>query len=249
MSRRKMALPSNWNGTRGSWLNLILPFAFFLFGCSQLNSLPFVAIDNAGTANEPYSQLTGNLVTTVPYGSTFRIPDKWLDWKPYPNLFLSREEIQDLTKTNGFDSVVGEAKTVASVVSLEYCAGHLGNQQWNAGIAADQVRIYFPATTTDELASRVKNGAINAAIGSFDQASLKIEKPYGSWDKFTIKYLVTGGHTILFREIDFYIRGCGDKSVLFVFMHSVGGIEYVSPILDSFSWPGQCKDNTPTSRN
>ncbi len=249
VSKSSMALGVEWSCKRILLLNLLLLYVVFVCGCSQLNNLPFAAVDDAGTAEEPYSELEGNLVRTVPYGATFRIPEKWLEWKPYPNVFLSREEIRDLTNTNGFDSIIGEARTVASVVSLEYCAGHMGHQRWNAGIVSDQVRIYFPADTTDELASRIENGAMLAATSSFKKASLQTESTHGHWRKFTIEYLQTGEHTILFREIDFYLRRCTDKSVLFVFMHSVGGTEYINPILESFSWPGQCADTIPTSHN
>lgn len=216
---------------------LILSLVGLLFGCSD-RSTRTLSSTNPPTrkrSDEPYALLEGSIVRTIPNGATFEIPYVWLEPKPAKNFFLSRQEIADLRQTNGFDSLIGEAKTMDSVLPLESCVAHLGDQRWNAGVVSDQVRLYITDVQIEEVVRRIQNDAIEAARRSFDRANLT-SYAGDPWRKFTIEYFSAPTHAILLREIEFYVRRFEETTVMFVFLHSVGGDEYVEPVLSSFRW-------------
>lgn len=226
--RRVFSSPFRWG--------LILTLVGFLFGCID-RSTGSVSTNASTTkrSNEPYALLEGSIVRAIPNGATFEIPDVWLEPKPDKNFFLSREEIADLRRTNGFDSLIGEAKTMDAVLPLEFCVAQLGDKRWNSGVVSDQVRLYITDTPIEEVVRRIQNDAIEAARSSFDRANLT-SYAGDPWQKFTIEYFSAPTHALLFREIDFYVRRFEEKTVMFVFLHSVGSDEYVEPVLRSFRW-------------
>ena len=122
------------------------------------------------------------------------------------------------------------------MIPFEDCAAHVGEKGWITGVISDQVRIYASDLQPEEIKSRILNDAVNTALGVFDKANVTVGK-YGEWDKVTLSYFEASGHTLLFRDIDFYVRSFDSKSVVFVFLHAVGGGKELIPILDSFRWP------------
>jgi hypothetical protein len=193
--------------------------------------------------NSPYSVLEGTAVRIKPYNAAFEIPESWITYKPISieppkNLYLSWQDLNELNQldfNNGF-SDEDDAQVMRFVLPFENCAAHVGSMSWGNGNTNDlQARIFVVDSNSQEITEKIKNQGLSKAQNVFKSAELASEN-YGTWEKQKLSVLKTGSHTLLFKDIDFYYRSFGSKTVVFVFVHQSGWDEKIKQILDSFNW-------------
>ncbi len=193
--------------------------------------------------NSPYSVLEGAVVRIKPYDATFEIPESWITYKslsiePPKNLYLSWQDLNELNHldfNNGF-SDEDDAQVMRSVIAFENCATHVGSMSWGNGNTNDlQARVFVVDSNSQEITEKIKNQGLSKARSVFKSAELASEN-YGTWEKQKLSVLKTGSHTLLTKDIDFYYRSFGNKTVIFVFVHQWGWDEKIKEILDSFNW-------------
>ena len=219
--------------TRTSGLaSFIVVLAFCLLGCEPAPTPSNVY---------PYSILEGRTVKIMPYGATFVLPEAWIS-PTYggKNLFLSRDELASISQP----AWGNESRVMNSVLPFSDCAVHAGERGWGNGTVSDQARVYVLEMTPDEVATRIERDGLATSARAFDKAVFTAGS-FGDWKHFTINYFYAPTHAFMFRDIDFYFRSFGDKTVVFVFLHSVGGTKYIPPILNSFEWK-QNSENWPS---
>lgn len=194
--------------------------------------------------NSPYSILEGTIVRIKPYDATFEIPESWVTYKPISieppkNLYLSWQDLNELDNFDfnhplGFDKE--DAQVMRSALPFENCAAHIGSKSWGNGNSGDlQVRVFVVDSNSQEITEKIKNQGLSKAQSVFDSAKLASEN-YGAWEKQKLSVLKTGSHTLLFKDIDFYYRSFGNKTVVFIFVHQWGWDDTIKQILDSFKW-------------
>jgi hypothetical protein len=194
--------------------------------------------------NSPYSVLEGTTVKIKPYDATFKIPEGWLTPKivsgePTKNFYLSWQDLNELERFDfnhryGFDKK--DAEVMRSALPFENCAAHVGDRAWGNGFTGDlQARVFVVDLNSQETTEKIKNQGLNKAQSVFDRAELA-SGSYGNWEKQKLSVLEMGSHTLLTKDIDFYYRSFGNKTVIFVFVHQWGWDETIKEILDSFNW-------------
>jgi hypothetical protein len=192
--------------------------------------------------NSLYSILEGTIVRIKPYDATFEIPESWINYKPISieppkNLYLSWQDLNELERFDfnhplGFDKK--DAQIMRSALPFEDCAAHIGSMSWGNGNTNDlQTRVFIVASSSQEVIEKIKNQGVSKAQSVFDEAEL-VSENYGNWGKQKMHVLETGSHTLLFKDITFYHRSFGNKTVVFVFVHQSGWDEMIKKILDSF---------------
>lgn len=199
--------------------------------------------------NSPYSVLEGTTVRIKPYDATFMIPESWLTPKqisgePNKNLYLSWQDLNELNHFDfnhplGFD--LEEAQVMRAVLPFENCAAHVGDKGWGNGLWNDlQGRVYVTDLTPEEVAGRVEKQGLNKAAEVFERASVKSSK-HGNWEKRTLDILDAPAWSclILGKNLDFYYRSFGDKTVVIVFLHTDRFDKEINLILDSFKWSNE----------
>jgi hypothetical protein len=196
--------------------------------------------------NSPYSILEGRTIRLKPYDATFEIPESWITYKPISieppkNLYLSWQDLNELNQldfNNGF-SDEDDAQVMRFVLPFENCAAHVGSKSWGNGNTGDlQARVFVVDSNSQEITEKIKNQGLRKAQNVFKTAKLASEN-YETWEKQKLSVLKTGSHTLLFKDIDFYNRSFGNKTVVFVFVHQSGWDETIKEILDSFKWKNQ----------
>jgi hypothetical protein len=194
--------------------------------------------------NSPYSVLEGTTVKIKPYDATFKIPDSWIAYKPISieppkNLYLSWQDLNELDDFDfnhplGFDKK--DAQVMRSALPFENCAAHVGSMSWGNGNTNDlQTRVFVVDSPPQEVTEKIKNQGLSKAQSVFDKAKLASEN-YGIWEKQKLSVLEMGSHTLLTKDIDFYYRSFGNKTVIFVFVHQWGWDKTIKEILDSFNF-------------
>lgn len=194
--------------------------------------------------NSPYSVLEGTTVRIKPYDVTFEITEKWITYKPISieppkNLYLSWQDLNELERFDfnhplGFDKE--DAQIMRSALPFENCAAHIGSMSWGNGNTNDlQTRVFVVDSNFKEITEKIKNQGLSKAQAVYDEAKL-ISENYRTWEKQKVSIFDAEGHTLLKKDIDFYYRSFGNKTVVFVFVHQWGWDETIKQILDSFKW-------------
>ncbi len=216
--------------------------AIYLFAWDKIKTLNPYGATHSSENNSPYSLLEGRTIRLKPYDATFDIPEDWLAPKPAleppKNLYLSWQDFNELNQldfNNGF-SDEEDAKVMNSVLPFENFAAHVGSKGWGNGLTSDlQARVFVVNLNSQQVTEKIKNQGLNKALSVFEKASLTSGN-YGTWEKQTMGVLKMGSHTLLFKDIDFYYRSFGNKTVVFVFIHQSGWDETIKQILSSFKW-------------
>lgn len=184
----------------------------------------------------PHSVLEGTTVRIQPYDATFEVPATWLTPESIPtpekNLYLSRSELNQLYWDNGNDKE--DAQVFDAVLPFRSCAAHFGDRGWGNYFWNDlQGRVYVVDLTPEEVATAVETRGLNKSLSVFEDAELFSEH-YGAWQKRQLHVLDAPTHFMLMKSFDFYYRRCGDKTVVFVFLHAGGFEPAIEGILNSF---------------
>lgn len=190
--------------------------------------------------NSPYSVLEGTTIRIKSYNATFEIPESWLTPNPVPtpakNLHLSYQDLNELYWNDGSD--VEEAQVINSVLPFENCAAHVGDRGWGNYLWNDlQGRVYITDLTPGEVAARVEKQGRDKASKVFEHAAV-ISGNHGKWEKRTLDILDAPSWSdfILGKNLDFYYRPFGNKTVVFVFLHTDSFDKEINLLLDSFKW-------------
>lgn len=215
--------------------------AIYLYSRDKVKTLNPFRATHSPENNSPYSVLEGSTVRLRPYNATFDIPGSWLAPKPVPtpakNLHLSRQDLSELYWNDGRDAE--DARVINSVLPFEDCAAHVGDRGWGNYLWNDlQARVYVVDLTPEEIAVRIEERGLEQALNVFEGASLTKEER-GGWQKLTINITDAPTHFILMKDLDFYYRSFGNKTVVFVFLHAGGFDETISGILNSFKWSNE----------
>jgi hypothetical protein len=210
----------------------------YLFSPNKIRTLNPVRATHSSENKSPYSVLEGRTVRLKPYDATFDIPESWLTPDPVPepakNLYLSWQELNELYWNNGSDDE--DAKVINSVLSFGDCAAHFGDRGWGNYLWNDlQGRVYVVDSTPEEIAATIESRGLRKASKVFEGASLTSENR-GAWQKLTLRIMDAPSHFILMKDLDFYFRSCGSKTVVFVFLHAGGFSETICEILGSFKY-------------
>jgi hypothetical protein len=210
----------------------------YFFAWDKITTLIFPTAIHSSENNSPYSLLEGTTVWLKPYDATFDIPESWLTPRPERNLNLSWQELNEVHRNNGHDEFDGEdAQVMASVISFENCAAHVGDKGWGNSLWNDlQARVYVVDLKPEEIAERIEKQGLNKASDVFEEASLSSGN-YGEWHKQTLGVLEAPTHFMLQKNIDFYYRSFAGRTVVFVFIQAGGYDEVINQILSSFRWP------------
>ncbi len=202
-------------------------------------SNPYRATHCAESSN-PYSVLEGTTVRIKPYNATFEIPESWLIPNPVPtpakNLHLSYQDLNELYWNDGGD--VEEAQVLNSVLPFENCAAHVGDRGWGNYLWNDlQDRVYITDLTPGEVTARVEKQGRDEASKLFEGADV-ISGNHGKWEKRTLDILDAPSWSdfMLGKNLDFYYRRFGNKTVVFVFLHTESFDKEINLLLDSFKW-------------
>lgn len=122
---------------------------------------------------------------------------------------------------------------------LEDCAAHFGDRGWGNYLWNDlQGRVYVVDSTPEEIAARIERQGLSKALNVFEGASLTSEN-YGAWQKRTLNITDAPTHFILMKNLDFYYRSFGNKTIVFVFLHAGGFDKTINGILNSFKWSNE----------
>lgn len=183
--------------------------------------------------NSPHSVLEGRTVRIQPYNATFDLPESWVGPTYGKNLFLSGTELMSISEPTSGQHIYYESEVMNSVVLFSNCAVHAGEKGWNESVS-DQVRVYIVSLTSEEVGTRIEHDGLRTAGRVFDKATYTAGN-FGEWSHSTLHYFNAPTHALLYRDIDFYFRSFGEKTVIFVFLHSVGNHKHLS-IISSFKW-------------
>lgn len=197
--------------------------------------------------NSPYSVLESTTVKIKPYDATFEIPESWITYKSYSgepkkNLYLSWQDLNELERFDfnhipGFDKE--DAQVMRSVLPFENCAAHIGSMSWGNGNWNDlQARILVTDLKPEDIAARVEKQGLDKASEVFERASVKSGN-HGLWEKRTLDLIDAPTHFILSKNLDFYYRSFGAKTVIVVFIQAGRFEKEVNLILDSFKWSNE----------
>lgn len=186
--------------------------------------------------DRPYSVLEGNTVRIEPYDASFQIPEAWLTPvtvpEPVQNLYLSRMDLAAVYWKNGGDEE--DAQVINAALPFEDCAAHVGDRDWGNYFWNDlQVRVYVVDLTPEEITMRIKWRGLPQAQSVFEDAFI-VHDDEGEWHKLTFKIMDAPTHFILMKNLDFYYRPVGEKTVVFVFLHAGGFQPTIDGILSSF---------------
>lgn len=211
---------------------------FFVFVWDDVKFLAFYTETHSLEKNSPYSVLEGSTIRIKPYDATFTIPDGWLTPNPIPepakNLYLDYDDLNALYWNDGSDEE--DAQVINSVLSFDNCAAHFGDRGWGNYMWNDlKGRVYIVNQTTEEVATRIEKQGLRKASSVFERASLKSDQ-YGLWQRKTLDILDAPTHFMLYKDLDFYYRPFGDKTVVFVFLHADRFEKEITLVLDSFKW-------------
>lgn len=215
--------------------------SIYLFARDKINFQNPFRLTHSSENDSPYSLLEGRTVRLKPFDATFEIPESWLTPKPVPtpakNLHLSRQDLNELYWNDGGDAE--DARVINSVLSFEDCAAHVGDRGWGNYLWNDlQGRVYVVGLTPEALATRIETRGLGKALSVFEGASLTSESR-GAWQKLTLRITDAPTHFILMKNLDFYYRSFGNKTVVFVFLHAGGFDENIDGILNSFEWSNE----------
>lgn len=212
-----------------------------LFAWDKIKALNPFRATHPSESNSPYSVLEGRTIRIKPYDATFDVPESWLVPKPVPtpakNLHLSLQDLNEIYWNDGGDAE--DAQVINSVLPFENCAAHVGDRGWGNYLWNDlQGRVYVVDLTPEETAARIEKRGLSKALDVFEGALLSSEN-YGVWRKQTLDITDAPTHFILMKNLDFYYRPFGDKTVVFVFLHAGGFDETIKGILNSFKWSNE----------
>jgi hypothetical protein len=215
--------------------------SIYLFAWDIVKSLNPYTATHSSEHNSPYSVLEGRTVRLKPYDATFDIPESWLTPEPVTppekNLHLSWQDLNELYWNDGSDEE--DARVINSVLSFADCAAHVGDKGWGNYLWNDlQGRVYVVDLKPEEIAARIEKRGLNKASSLFEEATLTAEDR-GAWRKLTLNITDAPTHFILMKDLDFYYRSFGNKTVVFVFLHAGGFDETIDGILNSFKWSNE----------
>lgn len=215
--------------------------SIYFFAWDNLKTLNPYKVTHSAENKSLYSVLEGTTVRIKPYNATFEIPESWLTPNAVPtaakNLHLSYQDLNELYWNDGSD--VEEAQVINSVLSFENCAAHVGDRDWGNHFWNDlQGRVYITDLMPEEVAARVEKQGRDTASKVFERASV-ISGNHGKWEKRTLDILdaPSWSDLVLGKDLDFYYRPFGNKTVVFVFLHTSSFDKEINLLLDLFRWP------------
>jgi hypothetical protein len=187
-------------------------------------------------AERPYSVLQGTTVRIRPWEATFQIPESWLTPdSPFADerkLYLSEQDLMDLPRNNGGDAE--DAQVMDAVFPLAQCAAHFGDRGWGNYFWGDlQGRVYITDRTPAEVAAAIQTSGLHEAASVFENAELSWES-YGVWQKLSLTVIDASEDFSLMKNLDFYYRPIGGKTVVFVYLHAGGYESTIKQMLNSF---------------
>jgi hypothetical protein len=181
----------------------------------------------------------------MPYRASFEIPVEWLSEEEKQrnpvgyreNIYSSWEALDQLYKINGDNEP--DAEIMDSVLPFELSAVHVGSKGWGNYLTTDlQARVYILDKNVEAFRESVEKQGLERARSVYKTAGLKT-KQYDGWEGRVMSVLETTEDTILYKDIDFYYRSFGGKTVVFVFVHQSGWDKTIDQMLDSFRWPDE----------
>ena len=191
----------------------------------------------------PYSTIDKNKITVKPLNASFEIPEDWLKYTREKNIFLVCGELQKINFEYGINFNEEDGQVMNSVIPFEYCAAHFGSKEWGIGNTDHlQGRVYVTNLTMDEVNKKIEKDGLDKAKSVFERASLKESASYNNWQFKSFDILDAPTHAFSIKEICFYYRSFGNKTVVFTFTDKYE--DEINFILNSFTW--QIKD-TKTS--
>jgi len=212
--------------------------AIYLFAWDKIIALNPLRLTHSSENKSPYSVLEGRTIRIKPYDAIFDIPESWLAPNPVPepakNLHLSLQDLNELYWNDGSDAE--DAQVINSILPFEHCAAHFGDRGWGNYLWNDlQGRVYVVDLSPEGIAARIEKRGLSKALDVFEDASLSSGN-YGLWQKQTLNITDAPTHFVLMKDLEFYYRPFGNKTVVFVFLHAGGFDESISGILNSFKW-------------
>ncbi len=191
----------------------------------------------------PYSTIEKNKITIKPFDANFDIPEDWLKYTQAKNIFLDCGELEKINFEYGINFNEEDGQVMDAVIPFRYCAAHFGSKNWGIGnVDHLQGRVYVTNLTLDEVGRKIEKNGLNKATSIFEKATLKDSTEYNNWQYKSLDILEAPTHTLFFKEISFYYRSFGNKTVVFSFLYPRND-EYkneIKFILNSFQW--QTKD-------
>lgn len=184
----------------------------------------------------PYSTIEGNKITIKPYDASFEIPKEWLEYTREKNIFLNCGELEKIKPEYGINFDEEDGQVMDAVIPFRDCAAHFGDKGWNNSNWNDiQGRVYVTDLTLDEIAEKIDKNGLGKASSVFEDAKVETSK-YGDWEHKKLKVLDAPTHFMLYKEICFYYRPFGNKTVVFTFLHADRYEKEIDLILNSFKW-------------
>lgn len=192
--------------------------AINLFAWDKINTLTPSGVTHSSEKGSPYSLLEGRTIRLKPFDATFEIPKSWLVSESVPepakNLYLSAEDLNELSRHDGSDAE--DAQVINSALPFENCAAHVGDKGWGDHLWNDlQGRVYVVDLTPGEIAASIEGRGLSRGLRVFEDA-LSSSENYGMWRKQTLNITDAPTHFILMKNLDFYDRQFGNKTVVFV---------------------------------
>lgn len=187
----------------------------------------------------PYSTVEGNKITIKPYDARFEIPKQWLEYTREKNIFLNCSELEKIRPEYGINFDEEDGQVMDAVIPFKDCAAHIGDKGWDNGLWNDiQGRVYITNLTLDEISQTIERNGLYKASSVFEDAKIESSK-YGDWEHKKLKVLDAPTHFMLYKEICFYYRTFGNKTVVFTFLHADKYEKEIDSILKSFDWKNE----------
>lgn len=223
---------------------ILLGSALVSLGCSCLPP-PVVQHDpwNSGEApmNRPSAVRDGTTITLRPGGATFKVPQDWLKWHRQfgNNLHLTHKQL-DAVARGGGEWDTEYASVCNAALPFDRCAAHVGEEGWGKeGVSyADlQVRVYELAEAPEVVERRIREqGAADVKRFSGHRPEVKSDKD-SVWRRTVLAFRLWYGDYGGTAHVDFRVRRCGGRTIVFVFMYSnyQSHAKTIQEILDSFA--------------
>lgn len=210
-------------------------FIYFTFWENIRDSITPKSIHSIENGS-PYSTIEGNQFSIKPYNASFEIPKEWFDYTREKNIFPNCSELEKIKPTYGIEFDKEDGEVMEAVVPFKDCATHFGDKGWNNSNWNDiQGRVYITDLTLDEISQKIEKNGLNKALSVFEKVELKSEQ-YGEWKHKSLEVLDAPTHFMLYKEICFYYRTFGNKTVVFTFLHADKYEKEIDLILNSFKW-------------